>query len=77
MNRPFSLLSLTLLLACGDKDTGSEDDLIDSDSDGFTEADDCDDLDPTVYPGATEYCNDIDDNCDGQVDVEAVETEGV
>ncbi|MFT3841637.1 MAG: putative metal-binding motif-containing protein [Myxococcaceae bacterium] len=29
---------------------------------------DCDDANATVHPGATEQCNRVDDNCDGQVD---------
>jgi hypothetical protein len=29
---------------------------------------DCDDTSAAVYPGATEYCNGVDDDCDGVVD---------
>jgi MYXO-CTERM domain-containing protein len=29
---------------------------------------DCDDANANVYPGAHEYCNQVDDNCDGQTD---------
>jgi hypothetical protein len=29
---------------------------------------DCNDLDPAVHPGATERCNQVDDNCNGVVD---------
>jgi hypothetical protein len=36
---------------------------------GYVENDDdCDDTDPAVYPGATEVCNGVDDDCDGDVD---------
>ncbi len=34
---------------------------------------DCDDAASTVYPGADEYCNDIDDDCNGSVDDSAVD----
>jgi len=33
-----------------------------------TVSNDCDDSDPEVYSGATEICNERDDNCDGEVD---------
>lgn len=29
---------------------------------------DCDDYDPSIYPGADEYCDDIDNDCNSQVD---------
>jgi len=48
---------------------GLVDENMDEDGDGITNCDgDCDDSDPTVHPGATEECNDVDDNCDGDVD---------
>jgi hypothetical protein len=76
MTRPSFLLSLAAVLSlvgCGDKDTGGDTETTDQDSDGYAVDEDCDDLDPTVYPGATEYCNGKDDNCDGEVDVEAID----
>ena len=39
----------------------------DVDGDGFAAEDDCDDSNPAVHPGATEFCNNVDDNCDGVV----------
>jgi hypothetical protein len=43
--------------------------------DGFVDRDgDCDETDPTVYPGADEYCDDVDRDCDGQaLDDDAVD----
>jgi len=44
-------------------------DAYDDDGDGFSEADgDCDDADATIYPGADEFCDGIDSDCDGTVD---------
>jgi len=48
----------------------------DRDGDRFAPADgDCDDDDPDVNPGAPETCNGIDDDCDGMIDVGALEAE--
>ena len=44
----------------------------DADGDGYLSgADDCDDADGSVHPGASESCNARDDDCDGEVDEEA------
>ncbi len=40
----------------------------DLDQDGHPVAEDCDDDDPAVHPGATEVCNARDDDCDGTID---------
>jgi len=37
----------------------------DRDGDGFSGRLDCDDSDASVYPGAPERCNGVDDDCDG------------
>ena len=48
---------------------GMTDVLGDLDGDGFTEQDgDCSPTDETVYPGATEICDNEDNNCDGEAD---------
>ncbi len=36
-------------------------------------ADDCDDADPTAFPGADEACDGVDDDCDGEVDEDAID----
>jgi hypothetical protein len=75
--RKISLLSLALavpltLVACGedDKDDGDDGEStdVDSDGDGTVDADDCAPDDAEIYPGATEVCDEVDNNCDGQVD---------
>lgn len=42
--------------------------LVDNDRDGVDSCTDCNDGDVSIYPGAAEICDDIDNNCDGQID---------
>ncbi|MBI5117301.1 PxKF domain-containing protein, partial [Candidatus Poribacteria bacterium] len=39
----------------------------DMDGDGYSAGEDCDDTDSSVYPGAPELCNGLDNDCDGSV----------
>ncbi len=64
-------MSIIWLLACSDKPEGETDtDVVevDNDGDGVVEADDCDDNDASVFPGADEVCDEIDNDCDGLID---------
>ena len=40
----------------------------DTDGDGLTGADDCDELDASVHVGAEELCDGVDNDCDGEID---------
>src|SRR5258706_7930743 len=40
----------------------------DVDGDGYEAGVDCNDLDPSIHPGAVEVCNGVDDDCDAAVD---------
>ncbi|MCK6501885.1 hypothetical protein L6R53_00530 [Myxococcota bacterium] len=64
------LMLPALLLACNDggSDTGELSDTLDRDNDGFTEIDDCNDLDAQIHPDAIELCDGIDNNCNDQTD---------
>ena len=41
---------------------------VDGDGDGASLVDDCDDWDPTRFPGAEEICDGVDNDCDNQLD---------
>ena len=71
-----------LTVGCTDKDEGEASSTgtttipvtgNDADSDGYTSDVDCDDTNAAIYPGASEICNDKDDDCDGDIDEDVLE----
>ncbi len=79
-------LPFLLLAACPGPDTGDSDDPDsgssdiaceerDADSDGINACDDCDDTDAGVFPGAPERCNGVDDDCDGDLHEDEMDTD--
>ena len=66
------------LVDCSDSNCATNAACCDDDADGFLEAgacggNDCNDLSGSIRPTAVEVCNSVDDNCDGGVDVNAVD----
>jgi len=58
-------------IGCGEKPDQGQDDtgsLVDVDGDGVAAADDCDDTNNQVFPGADEICDGLDNDCDGNAD---------
>ena len=56
-------------IACGGTDCddfdATLDGLTDVDLDGFSTCDDCDDTNSSIFPGALETCDEVDEDCDG------------
>lgn len=65
------VMLLPLLVACGGKDGAPDSAGHDSDTDGVGGSDS--DADGGCYQGALERCNNHDDDCDGNVDEDAVD----
>jgi len=57
----------------GDDDSGQQD----ADGDGWTTADgDCDDTNANVYPGADDICDELDNDCDGEMNEDSAGHDG-
>ena len=41
---------------------------VDADGDGWVACQECNDADNTIYPDADEYCDEVDNDCDGETD---------
>ena len=65
MGRILSGLIALLLIGCD----RTEDKRVDADNDGFSvDEGDCDDSNGAAYPGAAEYCDGADNDCDEEID---------
>jgi hypothetical protein len=53
-----------------EENTGDDPDL---DEDGSPASEDCDDEDPSAYPGAEELCDGVDNDCNGETDDNALD----
>ncbi len=75
---PNALIALAIVCACHGLDprgraTHDSSPPTDADGDGWEPPNDCDDENASANPGAAEWCNGLDDDCDGAVDVDAVD----
>jgi hypothetical protein len=69
----FSLTALSIVACKGAEVEDTAVERVDADNDSYFDDEDCDDTNAAVYPGAPEYCDAVDNNCDGETDEEPVD----
>ena len=66
--------SLVLMLVVGVWGcNGAEPEIVDADNDGWGQDQDCNDADPMIFPTQDEICDEVDNDCDGEVDEAAID----
>ena len=58
-----------------DKDCDGVSAWVDGDGDGWAACEDCDDDSRFLHPGAVDRCNEVDDDCDGEIDEDESESD--
>ena len=68
----FVIIANTWLIDCDVNNSNINCSPLDLDGDGFDAIADCNDSSSGVYPGAIEFCDNIDNNCDGLIDNDCI-----